>query len=112
MFEVRPATIGRRTLEVLLFDFDAYSRHVVIGGAQLPLANVDLSDRIDLWRALGPCSETVKGAFQLIVMKGYEYLFISGHQTRAGRPDDLPVVSSIGRAAHRGHHQGPQLARH
>uniref|UniRef100_A0A8D8KRI2 Synaptotagmin-9 n=1 Tax=Culex pipiens TaxID=7175 RepID=A0A8D8KRI2_CULPI len=58
VFEVRPATIGRRTLEVLLFDFDAYSRHVVIGGAQLPLANVDLSDRIDLWRALGPCSET------------------------------------------------------
>lgn len=65
MFEVRPATIGRRTLEVLLFDFDAYSRHVVIGGAQLPLANVDLSDRIDLWRALGPCSETVKGYCEL-----------------------------------------------
>lgn len=68
MFEVRPATIGRRTLEVLLFDFDAYSRHVVIGGAQLPLANVDLSDRIDLWRALGPCSETVKDSSRLIAM--------------------------------------------
>lgn len=59
VFEVRPATIGRRTLEVLLFDFDAYSRHVVIGGAQLALAHVDLSDRLDIWRPLGPCTETV-----------------------------------------------------
>ncbi|XP_019932833.3 synaptotagmin-2 [Aedes albopictus] len=58
VFEVRPATIGRRTLEVLLFDFDAYSRHVVIGGAQLALAHVDLSDRLDIWRPLGPCTET------------------------------------------------------
>lgn len=58
VFEVRPATIGRRTLEVLLFDFDAYSRHVVIGGTQLALAHVDLSDRIDIWQPLGPCTET------------------------------------------------------
>ncbi|XP_058840092.1 synaptotagmin-5-like [Topomyia yanbarensis] len=58
VFEVRPATVGRRTLEVLLFDFDAYSRHVIIGGSQLALAHVDFSDRIDLWRPLGPCTET------------------------------------------------------
>lgn len=58
VFEVRPATIGRRTLEVLLFDFDAYSRHVIIGGSQLALAHVDLSDRLDIWRPLGPCTET------------------------------------------------------
>ncbi|XP_055637715.1 synaptotagmin-5 isoform X2 [Toxorhynchites rutilus septentrionalis] len=57
VFEVRPATIGRRTLEVILFDFDAYSRHVVIGGMQLALAHVDLSDRIDVWRPLDHCSE-------------------------------------------------------
>ncbi|XP_053696702.1 synaptotagmin-5 [Sabethes cyaneus] len=57
VFEVRPATVGRRALEVILFDFDAYSRHVVIGGTQLALAHVDLSDRIDMWRPLGPCTE-------------------------------------------------------
>ncbi|XP_058450136.1 synaptotagmin-A [Malaya genurostris] len=58
VFEVRPATIGRRTLEVLLFDFDAYSRHVIIGGSQLALAHVDFTDRMDIWRPLGPCTDT------------------------------------------------------
>ncbi|GLV41487.1 Synaptotagmin alpha [Carabus blaptoides fortunei] len=57
VFEVRPATIGRRTLEIILYDFDAYSRHHSIGGVQLPLAHVDLSERVSLWRSLGPCSD-------------------------------------------------------
>lgn len=57
VFEVRPATIGRRTLEILLYDFDAYSRHVCIGGLKIALAHVDLSDKVELWKSLGPCSE-------------------------------------------------------
>lgn len=57
VFEVRPATIGRRTLEVILYDFDAYSRHHSIGGVQLPLANVDLSEKVSLWKPLQQCSE-------------------------------------------------------
>jgi hypothetical protein len=57
VFEVRPATIGRRTLEVLLYDFDAYSRHVCIGGLKISLAHVDLSDKVELWKSLGPCAE-------------------------------------------------------
>lgn len=57
MFEVRPATIGRRTLEILLYDFDAYSRHVCIGGTKIALAHVDLSEKVDQWKSLGPCSE-------------------------------------------------------
>lgn len=57
VFEVRPATIGRRTLEILLYDFDAYSRHVCIGGLKILLAHVDLSDRVELWKTLGPCAE-------------------------------------------------------
>ncbi|CAG9798888.1 unnamed protein product [Chironomus riparius] len=57
VFEVRPATIGRRTLEILIYDFDAYSRHVCIGGLKIALAHVDLSDKVELWKSLGPCSE-------------------------------------------------------
>lgn len=57
VFEVRPATIGRRTLEILLYDFDAYSRHVCIGGLKIALAHVDLSDKVTLCKSLGPCSE-------------------------------------------------------
>lgn len=52
VFEERPAVIGRRTLEVLLYDFDAYSRHVCIGGTQIALAHVDLSDKVELWKHL------------------------------------------------------------
>lgn len=55
-FEVRSATIGRRTLEVLLYDFDANSRHMCIGGLQIALATVDLTDRIDAWKHLGSCA--------------------------------------------------------
>ncbi|XP_049535036.1 synaptotagmin-5 [Anopheles darlingi] len=57
VFEVRSATIGRRTLEILLFDFDAYSRHVCIGGVQFPLGQVGLVEKIDAWRPLLPYTE-------------------------------------------------------
>lgn len=57
VFEVQPATLGRRTLEVILYDFDAYSRHHSIGGVKLPLAHFEFSEKVTLWKALGPCSE-------------------------------------------------------
>lgn len=56
VFEVRAATLGRHTLEILLYDFDAYSRHHRIGSVQIALANIDLSDRVDVWKGLTPCS--------------------------------------------------------
>jgi hypothetical protein len=59
VFEVRPAIIGRKTLEILLYDFDSYSRHVCIGGLQIALTNIDLSDKVEIWKPLGPCSEKV-----------------------------------------------------
>lgn len=57
VFEERPAVIGRRTLEILLYDFDAYSRHICIGGTKIALSHVDLSDKVELWKQLGSCSE-------------------------------------------------------
>lgn len=57
VFEVRPTTLGRRTLEVILYDFDAYSRHHSIGGVKLPLVHIDLSEKVTLWKGLSPCSE-------------------------------------------------------
>lgn len=60
VFEERPAVIGRRTLEILLYDFDAYSRHVCIGGTQIPLGQLDLSDKVDVWKPLEMCAEQVK----------------------------------------------------
>jgi hypothetical protein len=57
VFEVQPTTLCRRTLEVILYDFDAYSRHHSIGGVKIPLGHFDLSEKVTLWKGLGPCSE-------------------------------------------------------
>lgn len=57
VFEVKAATLGRHTLEVVLYNFDAYSRHYSIGGVQLPLTNIDLSEKVDLWKGLSPSLE-------------------------------------------------------
>lgn len=57
VFEVRPAALSRRTLEIILYDFDAYSRHHSIGGIKLPLSDVDLSEKVTVWKGLGPCAE-------------------------------------------------------
>lgn len=57
VFEERPSVIGRRTIEILLYDFDSYSRHFCIGGTQIELAKLDLTHKIDMWNFLGSCSE-------------------------------------------------------
>ncbi|XP_022914327.1 synaptotagmin-1 [Onthophagus taurus] len=55
VFEVKSTTLSRHTLEVLLYDFDAYSRHHNIGGVQLPLCNIDLNEKVNIWQCLTPC---------------------------------------------------------
>ncbi|KAM7351879.1 synaptotagmin alpha [Cochliomyia hominivorax] len=57
VFEENPNAIDKRTIEILLYDFDAYSRHVCIGGAQISLANLDLTKKEKFWTPLGTCAE-------------------------------------------------------
>ncbi|XP_037711168.1 synaptotagmin-5 isoform X1 [Drosophila subpulchrella] len=56
VFEVTAGVIDKRTVEILLYDFDAYSRHVCIGGTKLHLANLDLSEQVKLWTPLSSAS--------------------------------------------------------
>ncbi|XP_034100136.1 synaptotagmin-1 [Drosophila sulfurigaster albostrigata] len=56
VFEVTAGVIDKRTLEILLYDFDAYSRHVCIGGTKLHLAHLDLSEQLKLWTPLTSAS--------------------------------------------------------
>ncbi|XP_064546820.1 synaptotagmin-1 [Drosophila montana] len=56
VFEVTAGVIDKRSLEILLYDFDAYSRHVCIGGTKLHLANLDLSEQLKLWTPLTSAS--------------------------------------------------------
>lgn len=57
VFEERPLLIGRRTIEILLYDFDMYSRHFCIGGTKIELDKLDLTHKNDMWKYLGSCSE-------------------------------------------------------
>ncbi len=52
LFEVLPEDIGTRTLEVLIFDHDQYSRHECLGQCEIPLESVDLSEKAVLWRGV------------------------------------------------------------
>lgn len=56
IFEARPTTISKRVLEIIMYNFDAYSRHHSIGHVKIPLEEVDLSDRSLMWRYLEPCT--------------------------------------------------------
>lgn len=71
VFEVQPSSLARRTLEILLYDFDAYSRHHSIGGVQLALAHLDLSEKLTLWRSLGPCTDQDTKVFYLFIYLSY-----------------------------------------
>lgn len=51
---MRASVLPHHTLEVLLYDFDAYSRHHRIGVMQVPLFNVDLSEKVDVLKHLVP----------------------------------------------------------
>ncbi|XP_013099348.1 synaptotagmin-1 [Stomoxys calcitrans] len=57
VFEESPISIAKRVIEILIYDFDAYSRHVCIGGAQIPLADLDLTKKEKFWTPLGACAE-------------------------------------------------------
>lgn len=57
MFEVKHASIKRRTLEIGIYNFDVYSRHDCIGSLKVQLGDVDFSEKVELWKSLRPCDE-------------------------------------------------------
>lgn len=74
VFEEQPTIIGRRTIEILLYDFDSYSRHFCIGGTQIDLSQLDLTHKIDMWQFLGSCSEQDKKVDLGDIMVSMSYL--------------------------------------
>lgn len=57
IFEVQQNAINRRTIEILLYDFDPISQHFCIGGTKIDLNEMDLTNKIKLWKNLGVCAE-------------------------------------------------------
>lgn len=56
-FEVSQNDLSTVILEILIYDFDQYSRHQCMGCVQLPLEHVDLSEAVTLWKNIVTCSE-------------------------------------------------------
>ncbi|KAK2159201.1 hypothetical protein LSH36_156g03017 [Paralvinella palmiformis] len=55
IFDVQQSDMGSRTLEILVFDFDQYSRDECIGQVHMPLEHVELSrDPTFVCRAIMP----------------------------------------------------------
>ena len=52
VFNVSPCDVNSRSLELLLCDFDQFSRDECIGQIIVPLASVDITDGVTLWKGL------------------------------------------------------------
>ncbi|XP_045191716.2 synaptotagmin-1-like [Mercenaria mercenaria] len=52
IFEIDPDMLQTMTLELLIFDYDQFSRHDCIGQVKLPFENVDFSQRQTFWKPI------------------------------------------------------------
>ncbi|PIK60829.1 putative synaptotagmin-5-like [Apostichopus japonicus] len=52
VFEVPEPDIHRQTINIQLYDYDQFSRDECIGLAMLPLANVDLTEKVEVWKEI------------------------------------------------------------
>ncbi|XP_041362689.1 synaptotagmin-17-like [Gigantopelta aegis] len=70
-FEIPYSEAERRTLEILVKDFDKYSRHCVIGQVLLPLGNVNLVKGGHMWKPLSPGSAEQQDLGEILLSLNY-----------------------------------------
>lgn len=101
VFEVPLAEVSKRTVEVLVYDFDQYSRHQCMGSVQLPLEHVDLSEKVTVWKGISPCDEKDERAelgdlmFSLGYLPSAERLTVVVLKAMSVRPvDEVKIMSN------------------
>ncbi|XP_064649839.1 synaptotagmin-5-like isoform X2 [Lineus longissimus] len=52
LFEVLPNNLATRTLQILIFDYDQFSRDEVLGQVHVSLDGIDFSERVVLWKGI------------------------------------------------------------
>ncbi|XP_071948300.1 synaptotagmin-A-like [Antedon mediterranea] len=57
VFEIPEFDLHRQTVKIQLYDFDQFSRDDYIGDVILPLDNVDLSDKLEVWKEIKKLKE-------------------------------------------------------
>jgi len=59
IFEVDPDNVSGATLELLLFDYDQFSRHECIGQILLPLEDINVNMRQTYWKPIKTASKHI-----------------------------------------------------
>lgn len=52
IFDVSPSDLPSRIVQVIIYDFDEYSRHQYMGSVELALERIDLTEKVTLWKGL------------------------------------------------------------
>lgn len=59
MFDIPYEEVQMRTLEILIKDFDKFSRHCIIGQVYLPLSSMHLIKGGHMWKPLSPSTKVI-----------------------------------------------------
>ncbi|RUS74398.1 hypothetical protein EGW08_017833, partial [Elysia chlorotica] len=70
-FDIDYSEAQERTLEILLKDFDKYSRHRLIGRVLLPLSSVNLIKGGHMWKPLSPGDKECQDLGELLLSINY-----------------------------------------
>ncbi|XP_074654722.1 synaptotagmin-5-like [Tubulanus polymorphus] len=54
IFEILPQDISNTIMEILIYDFDPFSRDECLGQIHLILETIDLTDKVTLWKGFSP----------------------------------------------------------
>lgn len=60
IFDASSNEIGRMSLQILIYDFDQFSRDECIGEVVVPLGSLDLTERVTLWKGISPYNKKKK----------------------------------------------------
>ncbi|XP_064618215.1 synaptotagmin-17-like [Liolophura sinensis] len=71
VFDIPYKEAQRRTLEILVKDFDKYSRHCIIGQLHLPLASLNMVKGRHMWKPLSPSSKERHDVGELLLSLNY-----------------------------------------
>lgn len=71
VFELTSQHVTESTLEILMYDFDQFSRDEIIGYVHLSLEQLDLRDKVVLWKGISAYHQPKNKAVSTIIVYDY-----------------------------------------
>ncbi|CAH1786120.1 unnamed protein product [Owenia fusiformis] len=97
IFDIHPKEMKNKTFEILFYDYDQFSQHDVMGQVHLALKNIDLNEKVTLWKGISAytdnlrekgCQELGDVLFSLAYLSTAERLTVVIHKARNLKQDD------------------------